>query len=306
MLHIIHGKDTFRSHLALRDFIAQQQAVDIFNTDDIQPAHISDFIQSESLFADDKVLVLKNALSEQALMDVVVQNVGVISPHQHTTLVLYELKDMSKNASFKALQEHSQVQTHNQATQTQNIAFLRDYFKKHIGITNAIVAQVYNKCSGDMHLTFSELQKLSTLCVDRVATQQDVEMFCIGTTEANVFATIDAIFSRNKSLAFDKLQTSWANGESPELMFSMLERQLRVVILIRNELENKTPEQDIPQKTQLHPFVVKKTTPLAVKTPWSTIQKLYNRIESLDSKVKQGHISPYFACELFSFAVLSM
>lgn len=306
MLHIIHGKDTFRSHLALRDLIAQQPAVDIYSADEVQPARISDFIQSESLFADDKTLILKNALSEKALVDVVAQNVGVISPHKHNTLVLYEIKDVSKSATFKILQEHSQVQTHNQATQAQNISFLRAYFKKHIGVTDAVVAQVYNKCSEDMHLTFSELQKLSALCVDRVATQQDIEEFCIGATEASVFTTIDAIFSRNKTLAFDKLQTSWANGESPELMFAMLERQLRVIILIRSEIENGTAQQSIAQKTQLHPFVVKKTTPLATKMPWSTIQKLYNRIQSLDSKVKQGHISPYFACELFSFAVLSM
>ena len=302
MLHIIHGKDTFRSHLALRDLVAQQSATTIYEASDITPNDLYNFIQNESLFVDEKTLVVKNAFAEQTLMHAVIQTVSIISLHKHNTLIFYESKDISKNTSFKALQEHSQVQVYNEATQAQNMSFLRDYFKKHIGISDAVIAQVYNKCGGDMYLTFSELQKLSTLCVDRVATQQDIENLCIGTTEANVFATIDAIFTRNKTLAFDKLQTSWANGESPELMFAMLERQLRVIVLIRTEIENRTAQQDIAQKTQLHPFVVKKTTPLATKMPWSTIQKLYNRIQSLDGKVKQGHISPYFACELFSFA----
>lgn len=306
MLHIIHGKDTFRSHLALRDLIAQQQAVDIYDSSDTTPDNVRNFIQNESLFADYKTLVIKNALSEQGIADVIQQYVDLIATHKRNTLVAYEAKDMSKNAVFKALEAQSKVDIHNQATQAQNIAFLRDYFKKHIGISDSVVVQVYNKCSEDMHLTFSELRKLSTFCVDRVATQQDVENLCLGTTEANVFATIDAIFARNKTLAFDKLQTGWANGESPELMFAMLERQLRIVVLIRSEIEHGTAQQDIAQKTQLHPFVVKKTIPLATKMPWSIVQKLYNRIQSLDSKVKQGHISPYFACELFSFAVLSM
>ena len=306
MLYIIHGQDTFRSHLALRALTAQHQAVDTHDADQVKPEDIRDFIQSESLFATSKTCVLKNAFSERPVVDVVVQHTTLIAPHKHTTLILYESKDASANVAFKKLKEHSAVETYNKPTQAQNISFLRDYFKKHLGITDAIVAQVYNKCGENMHLTFSELQKLSTLRVDRVATQQDIQDLCIGTTEENVFATIDTIFSRNKTRAFEKLQSSWASGESPEMMFAMLERHMRVIVLVRSELDKKTPHQEIAQKTNLHPFVVKKTTPVATQLSWNAIQKLYNRIQSLDSKVKQGYISPYFACELFSFAVLSM
>lgn len=73
MLHIIHGKDTFRSHLALRDLVAQQSATTIYEASDITPNDLYNFIQNESLFVDEKTLVVKNAFAEQTLMHAVIQ-----------------------------------------------------------------------------------------------------------------------------------------------------------------------------------------------------------------------------------------
>ena len=306
MIYIIHGKDSFRCRVSLKNITQQHSAVERYSADTISLAFVEDFLRGNSLFGGEKTLVIENAFSHTALIQNIQSHAPTIAQHEHHTLICYEDQDISKHSAYKHIQPVSEVIIHNQSTRNQDIDFLREYFKKDIAVRNAVV-EVYNKCQGNLEMAMSELQKLSIFCIDRVATSKDQDDLAIGVVQENIFTTIDAIFSKNKAGALEKMQNSWLNGDSPELMLAMLERQLKILALVLGEIEQGVQSyQTIASNTQQHPFVVKKTIPLTKRFQWNELQNLYQRIESLDTKVKQGYVSPYFACELFSFAVLSM
>ena len=306
MIYIIHGKDSFRCRISLKNLTQQHSTVERYSADDISPAFVGDFLRGSDLFGGEKTLVIENAFSHTTLIQNIQQHAPTISQHELHTLICYEDQDISKHSAYKHIQPVSEVILHNQSTRNQDIDFLREYFKKDVAVCNSVV-EVYNKCQGNMEMAMSELQKLSVFCVDRVATQKDQDNLSIGVIQENIFITIDAIFSKNKIGALERIQNSWMNGDSPELMLTMLERQLKIIALVLGEMESGVQSyQTIASNTQQHPFVVKKTMPLTKRFRWNELQNLYQRIESLDTKVKQGYMSPYFACELFSFAVLSI
>lgn len=311
MIHIIHGQDLFRSRLFLKEFQKQQKEdnriVEKYNSEDIEISFIDNFIKGSSLFSEFKILIIEDAFSKPEIIELVENSIDLINTHPHHSFAFYETQDLESNKNFKSIGERSEVSVFNELSRSENIAFLREYFKKHIGISDAIVTDVYNRCNQDMRLSFNELNKISTFCVDRVATAEDADTLSVGVADSNIFLTIDSIFSKNPSLAFDRLQDNWASGDSPEGVFAMLERQLKIISLIKDQIDNgETSSQTIARKINLHPYVVQKTFKIANNISWNTIKKLYQRIESLDARMKQGNIDPYFACELFSFAAVSM
>ena len=186
------------------------------------------------------------------------------------------------------------------------VVFLQIFFKKDVGVSDDLIRDVYHKCQGDPWMMFSDLQKVGTFCIDRVATRKDQDLLSVGTVSNNVFTTIDAVFSKNRARAFQNLQNHWAAGDSPHMLFSMLERQMKIIAVIKGLVDQGiSSPQEISQKTKIHIFVVRKTLSIARQIPWKMIQKLYARIVSFDDKVKKGHMSPYSAVEVFCFAVCS-
>jgi DNA polymerase-3 subunit delta len=306
MLTIIHGKDTLRSRFALRELIGKEGVVAEILEDASAFEEIRVRLENTPLFAGRVLLVVEDGIVGE--LGAKLASYSRLSDMAHASyvhLVLYESGDVASRAAYKALAPHAQVALFSALAPAGAVEWLAEVHKHNKAITPAIVRAVFTRVGSDMWSAHQELSKLSAYCGDAPATEQDMDTLDIGVQTANIFATIDGVFSGSANASFERLQTLWQEGQSPLGVFALMERQLRVIALTKEAVEQGAASGAIAKTAGIPPFAVSKAVAASRRMSWAKIKGLYARVESLDEKMKRGAIDPYFAVELLAAAVLA-
>lgn len=313
MLIILHGEDNFRSRIRLSELIEAYKKKHNFS---LEKLHASDInfrefktkFEAQSLFDNSRLVVVEGLLENPQLLKQVGEYFTNKRRSREHVLVLYETNLVAQSKEYnKILSLASKKQEFKKPSQTEALTWFVQFFaKNNIKIDSGIIREVLIACQNDMWQTHNELTKLYTYKLGKQIAKKDLDILSTGTRDAYIFPTIDYIFDRNTDKAFLNILLHWRKGEHPQYLFTMIERQLRILAMVKEAVEQKgalgTPS---TEKLGLHPFVVKKTLPLTSKFIWGNLKALYARVESLDIKSKNGEISPYLACELLSAAVVA-
>jgi DNA polymerase-3 subunit delta len=306
MLTIIHGKDTLRSRFALRELIAKEGVVAEVLEDASAFEEIRVRLENTPLFAGQSLLVLEDGITGECGAKLVsYSRLSDLARAPHVRLVLYESGDVSPRVAYKALAPHAEVSVFTLLSSAGAVEWLAAAHKKSKAITPAIVRLVFARVGSDMWSAHQELAKLSAYCGDTPAKEEDLDTLDIGVQTANIFATIDGVFSGSASSSFERLQVLWQEGQSPLGVFALMERQLRVIALTKEADARGAASGVIAKTAGIPPFAVSKAVATSRRMSWAKIKGLYARVESLDEKMKRGAIDPYFAVELLAVAVLA-
>ena len=324
MIIVLHGSDTFRSRIKLKKISAAYHAkhkdnvlLATFDGADERFADIKSALESASLFNDTRMIVVENVSSQASLKEQFEQYKGLdtISSDRNTLLLFWEQKSVASDSFFKklfklaSLVEEFKVLSPVQKTNW----FARFFAVESKSLPRPIIQEVVSLCpqtkSGDdMWQIYNEIKKLLAFRRGAVISKQDLATLSIGAREVQIFPIIDSIFSGNAQVALYNMQLWWQMGEHPHLLFSMIERQLKIVVLVKGEQEgsgSRSTSSQIAKSLSLHPFVVTKTLRLTNRFSWPRLRDLYRRVVSLDQKNKSGQISPQLACEMLAAAILS-
>lgn len=320
MLIILHGEDNFRTRIKLNELIEAYMkkhnfSLEKFYAQEISFKEFKSVFESQSLFDESKLIVLENLFKNPQLLKQIEEYFGrsgreavrgQVLSGTSTILALYETSSVAKNKDYKKLLElASKKQEFKKLSSTEAAKWFKAFFeRKNINFNQCNIKEVLVACQNDMWQTYNELNKLYTYALGRQIIKEDLKVLGIGSFETKIFPTIDSIFKGNADKAFLNILLHWQKGEHPQYLFSMIERQLRILALVKESRERgATTHHLVAKELKLHPFVVQKTIPLSNKFSWSTIKALYARVESLDVKSKSGQIDPYLACELLSISV---
>lgn len=329
MLIILHGEDNFRTRIKLNELMEAYMkkhnfSLEKFYAQEISFQEFKSAFESQSLFDESKLIVLENLFKNPQLLKQIEEYFGrsdtdsgsrgvrSSGPKEEgltpvsTILVLYETSSVAKNKDYKKLLAlASKKQEFKKLSSTEAAKWFMAFFeRKNINFNQGNIKEVLAACQNDMWQTYNELNKLYTYALGRQIIKEDLKVLGIGSFETKIFPTIDAIFKGNADKAFLNILLHWQKGEHPQYLFSMIERQLRILALVKESRERgATTHHFVAKELKLHPFVVQKTIPLSNKFSWSTIKALYSRVESLDVRSKSGQIDPYLACELLSASV---
>jgi DNA polymerase-3 subunit delta len=114
--------------------------------------------------------------------------------------------------------------------------------------------------SFDLQIMEHELQKLLLYREeDPVITMEHVQAIVTKTVEANIFALSDSIGNKNGKEALQTLKDMFYLGESPFKLIGFLVRHFRNLLLVKDYRAQGYDENQIKEKTKLHPFVIKKS-----------------------------------------------
>ena len=128
-------------------------------------------------------------------------------------------------------------------------------------------------------------------------------MFVRAQTNADVFATIDAVVKKNKKQAFELLYRHIQKGEAPYYVFSMVQYQIRTLLEIKDAMDKKLSYQEMVQHIKLHPYVLKKGMRAVEEFSFEELKKIYRKLFTIDWSLKTGRANPEAALDLF-FATL--
>jgi len=118
-----------------------------------------------------------------------------------------------------------------------------------------------------------------------------VRLLCVSTKEENVFALVDAVGQRNGKLAF-KLLHELSKDFPPQYIFSMLVRQVRLLILSKEALSNGGGEKSVMAACKLrHPFIAKKLISQGRHFSIEKLEDLYRTLDRMDEDSKIGRVT---------------
>ncbi|MDX1535257.1 MAG: hypothetical protein R3346_00605 [Candidatus Spechtbacterales bacterium] len=316
MLIVLHGKNTFRSRRKLLELIDVYRkkheggfSYERAQAENMTLNELSSIVQSASLFDNSKLVVLENLLNNKKLKKDVVEweSLPDIAKQKDNLLILFEESSVGKDKDYKdILKNASKTQEFKELSTRDSVKWFKSYFEnqdKDIDISNINI--VVSAAQGDMWRAYNDLEKIYAYNKGSKLSQKEISALKIGSEEAQIFPTIDDVFYGNIDKAIYKIQLHWKEDYFPQQFFHMLERQIKLIALIKEQKEKGVVQRAMAKNLSLHPFVVKKTYNLCDKYSWQKIENIYQRIESLEVKSKTGQLQPRLACELLSVAIAS-
>ena len=118
-----------------------------------------------------------------------------------------------------------------------------------------------------------------------------VRLLCASTKEESVFALVDAVGQRNGKLAL-KLLRELSTDMPIHYIFSMLVRQVRLLILAKEALAEGGGEKDVMASCKLrHTFIAKKLISQARHFNIEALEDIYRTLDRMDEDSKVGRIT---------------
>ncbi len=166
-------------------------------------------------------------------------------------------------------------------------------------ITPGAIALLSKRVGGNLWALDTELDKLTLYCSDRPIEEADVRLLVSQVREASIFAAIDALLEGRIGVALPLVHRLREEGAEFSYIVSMIARQLRLVVLARERLEQGLGSAEIGKRLNIRPdFVLRKTLAQAKRHPQRSLIELYQRLLESDLAVKRGALNEEVALDL--------
>jgi DNA polymerase-3 subunit delta len=173
---------------------------------------------------------------------------------------------------------------------------------KGSNINPAAIRLLSDLIGNDLWTLDSELEKLSLYAYTESIGEHHVTALVSQVKEANIFNAVDSIINKKPSPALKFLKQLQKDGNDSSYIITMIARQVRLIALSRDLLDQGTSQNDIGNKLGINSqFVLKKTLDQASCYSDSQIRSCYANLLKSDLSIKQGLMASDFALELLTY-----
>lgn len=136
----------------------------------------------------------------------------------------------------------------------------------------------------------TELEKLSLSVEGNYITASEVENLVASYDHSRIFELVDAIMSKNSSIAAKLMLKEMDYGTHHLQINTMLINQIRKMIILKESLENKKTEAEIVKIMSMHPYALSKMKNNIRNVLRSDLINYYQKLVLADIKLKQGYL----------------
>ncbi|MDK2980300.1 MAG: polymerase subunit delta [Chloroflexota bacterium] len=149
-------------------------------------------------------------------------------------------------------------------------------------------AELANLVGSNLFQARQEISKaLSYVGEGGTVTREDVRLLCSQSREEDIFEMVDAVGGRNAKHALSLLQRL-LDDMPAQYIYTMLARQVRLLIMAREVLEAGGGQNDMAAQAGLNPFVAKKALAQCRHFNMGELEDLYRRLDRMDEESKTG------------------
>lgn len=295
MVFFIAGPDTRRARKTIADIVEKFHkdvpnaagavrtiAGTSFTVAEVKPIFASvQLLARRQLIIVDGLLAAKKHDIEEAVVSVLAGQQG----SAQSNIVIFFEEEASVKASplFSWLKKNARCQTYTPLRGEQLHSWVVAECKA-LGriIAPRAVSALAAGCGGDTWRLVSELGKIDAYLPVGAPIGEDVLALLFAPTSGDtIFTMIDAAVRGDLASAASLLYQQLSQGMSSESVVSLLEQQLRVLLLLQTGASTN-------EFVGLHPFVVKKLQPLARQRSLEQIQNAYAALADVDVRNKRG------------------
>ena len=307
MIIFLYGADSFRSKRLLgemkkkfvTDVDPESHSLSVLDGQSTNLKEISDKINTGSLFVKKRLIVIENIFKNKnsKLFSELSEYLKKFENSEEIVLIFWEenlgkadksLKLDSKKL-FALLEKQKFVQEFIPLTSNQLLSFIKkeaELYNKKIEISAGM--ELINLTNNDLWQISREIKKLSYYVGQEIITLGDVQKMVVGSYNEDIFALTDAISARNKSLTTKLLEEQYSAGLSDEYILTMLIRQFKILLQLREAINSGIAPTEMASKLKLHPYIVKKGLFQAKNFDSALLKNYINKLINLDFLNKNG------------------
>lgn len=316
MIIYIYGEDTFRSREYLREVVEQfkkqrdPQGYNVVFLDGKKEelGRILGELKTAPFLSERRMVIIEDVLSksDKEFLEGLVTLVEKKGLPESNVAVFYQADDLSKVKEVKKLHEilakEKFAREFKKLNEVESVIWLEEEIKKRGGKISRLASRYLSEnLGGDMWLGSSLARQLASYKKGEEIIQKDVQLFLEEKAADNIFEMSEAVAGGNRKLAFRLVEDQRRLGEDDGYLFSMILRQFKILLQIRDmfEREDNLPSDEMAKILGLHPYVVKKSLPLVKRYSLARLKEIYGELLEIDIKTKTGRGGQSFLIDLF-------
>ena len=171
--------------------------------------------------------------------------------------------------------------------------------RKEANISPSAIKRLTDLVGNDLWTLDQEIEKLSLYAFGRSIEEKDVGELVSQVREANIFSAVDALIEGRPGVALRLLHQLRQDGREVSNIIAMVERQLRLLALARDYMDNGVSQRDLGSRLKISSqFVLRKTIDQARRLTQQEIAGQYQRLLEADLALKRGLMDADLALEL--------
>ena len=317
MIIFLYGPDTFRSRRQLKKMTEKFKAdrdpeglnVAVLDVDKTDFGMVMEQILSMPFLAEKRMVVLENILSATKkgdLQEEILKRIEEKTLPEENVYVFWEGTGKPKTKVGKELLsrllKEKYAQEFPELSGPKLSAWIDVEVEEKKGKISKHALQLLVQNTGsDMWLVNSLVEQLIAYKgTDEIQTE-DVNLFTEANIDDSIFNLVDAIVAGQTKEVYKMIRQQYKIGKDPHYIFSMLLRQFRILLELRDiyDREDNVQSDVLAKALGLHPFVVKKSLPFVKKYDLKTLKDIYKELLNFDIKIKTGSTDPVLLLDLF-------
>ena len=299
MIIFLYGQDSYRSKKKLEEIIDHYKKIHKSGLNliyiDAAQTDFTDFynsFKSSSMFAEKKLLVVKNVFSNKKFQEDLLTEIKNINSFKDIVVVYESDAVDERTKTFKTLIKACKSQEFKPLDAKELKVWAREQFEASGQKINLDALDLMISYAGNILWQLSnEIKKLSDFKRGLTIKKEDVDALVKpNNLQGDIFKTIDALAQKNKKQALLLLQKHLDSGEVPLYLLSMIAWQFKNLLVVKELAQKGMMYNSIVKKSGLHPFVVQKNYFMCNQFTLEELKGIYQKIFTIDLGIKTGNI----------------
>ncbi|MFA6909282.1 MAG: DNA polymerase III subunit delta [Patescibacteria group bacterium] len=154
--------------------------------------------------------------------------------------------------------------------------------------------------NGDLWFMSQEIRKLAAYASGRTVTLDDIRAMVRPAHDNNIFHLTDALAERQLSDAMRLIGEQLESGAHELYILTMLVRHFRLLMQIREMIENEPNPATVSTRLKLHPFIAQRMISQAKRFTVTELVGIYGELIELDVQFKTSWADPKVLLNLFA------
>ncbi len=184
--------------------------------------------------------------------------------------------------------------------------WVRDAIQDRGGrIETSALTELVGLVGADLWAMVSEIDKLVSYSGIKEITTAAVRELVKAKFDDNIFHLTDALAMKNAKESFKLLQDQIAAGSNELYILTMLIRQFRILLQVRELIDTEQNYYTVASRLQIHPFIAQKAVRDAQKFTLEELKGIYRQLLQIDMKIKSTKEDPRLMFDLLITHVCS-
>ena len=306
MIYVLYGKIDYLIEKNLKNIINDSHIEDIIKYD-LETDSLTKILNdanSISIFSEKKIIIVYNSyIFTGSTKKGIEQNVELLEAYLNNinedTTIIFIVNNEKLDERKKITKLIKKVGLVKEYNDVDTISVVKNLFDDYT-ISNDLIKYLIERVGDNLPLLHTEIEKIKIYKnSDKTITKEDINNLTVKSLEVNNFKLIDAIITKNKTLAYELYNERIKLNEEPIAIIIAIANQIRIMYQVKQLYLNGYTENNIAKLLNIHPYRVKLAAQNSRKYDEHILIDYLKQLSDLDINIKNGNIDKNLGLELF-------